>query len=472
LATDDSITARARVGLTVSRRKQMKARTLVGAVAGLAVVTLALQGCAASSGSSTGAGGKIDGSGKTLNVLVGADTLYPTEQKQWQTEMAAQFKKATGATLKYDTYASANEELTKIQTSVVSGQGPDVYSIGTTFTPTAYSTKAFVTLGDKEWKAVGGRDRFLPASLGISGPSTKDEIGVPFVSRPFVMAYNKDLLSAAGIKAPATTWDEFASQAKKLTADGKHGISTGYADGYDVWKFVWAMANQAGNPIVKGKKATIDTDSMKAAYKAYYGWITSDGVVNPDAVGWNNAQALADFAAGNSAYFPMTTATSKNTLDKSPIAGKYAYALMPTVPPGATERPSDGKDAASILSGDNLVVATYSKNQDLAFAYIKQVTGQKVQENFYKTFGQLPTNQAAATALEKDDATLKPIVEAASKSVATPFSGAWGDVQLALTDITVQSIPALKSGSISDSEIASRLATAQKAAESALARSK
>lgn len=450
----------------------MNKRTLGAGLASLAAVALVLTGCSASGGSSTDSSGKIDGSGKTLNVLTGVDTLYPTQQKKWQQDQAAAFKKTTGATLKFDTYASANEELTKIQTSVVSGQGPDVYSIGTTFTPTAYSTKAFVTLTDKEWKEVGGRDRFVSASLGISGPSKSDEIGIPFASRPFVMAYNKDLLKAKGIDAPATTWDEFAEQAKKLTGGGTYGITTGYADGFDVWKFVWAMANQAGNPLVDGKKATIDSPEMKAAYKAYYGWVTSDGVVDPAAVGWNNAQALAAFADGKAAYFPMTTATSKNTLDTSKVAGKYAYALMPTVPPGETSRPADGKDAASILSGDNLVVANYSKNRDLAFAYVKQVTGQKEQEDFYRTFGQLPTNAAAATALEKDDASLEPIVEAAKKSVATPFSGAWGDVQLAITDVTVQSIPSLKSGSISSSEIDKRLATAQKAAESALSRAK
>ncbi|ROQ40818.1 carbohydrate ABC transporter substrate-binding protein (CUT1 family) [Frondihabitans sp. PhB188] len=447
----------------------MKARTIAATVAAMAALALALQGCS-SSGSS--GDGSVSGAGKTLNILTGVDTLYPAEQKQWQQNQAARFKKDTGATLKYDTYASANEELTKIQTSVVSGQGPDVYSIGTTFTPTAYSTGAFVKLSDDDWKKVGGRDRFVQASLGISGPSKGDEIGVPFASRPFVMAYNTKLLKAAGIEKPATTWDEFAEQAKALTKGDTYGIAAGYADGFDVWKFVWAMANQAGNPIVDGKTATIDSPAMRDAYKAYFGWVTSDRVVDPASVGWNNAQALAAFASGKAAYFPMTTATSKNTLDKSAVKGDYAYALMPTVPPGATERPADGRDAASILSGDNLVVANYSSNQDLAFAYIKQVTEQKEQEDFYTTFGQLPTNQAAATALETDDSTLAPLIAAAGKSVATPFSGAWGDVQLAITNITVQSIPALKSGSISDDAIEKQLQTAQKAAESSLKRTK
>ena len=45
-----------------------------------------------------------------------------------------------------------------------------MYAVGTTFTPTAYSTGAFVKLGDEEWEKIGGRDKFLPATLGISGP--------------------------------------------------------------------------------------------------------------------------------------------------------------------------------------------------------------------------------------------------------------------------------------------------------------
>ncbi|WP_235047046.1 hypothetical protein [Arthrobacter nitrophenolicus] len=111
----------------------------------------------------------MDGTGKTLNVLVGVLPQYPEQQKQWQSEIAEKFKAETGAEVKFETFASANDELTRIQTSVVSGQGPDVYGLGTTFTPTAYATNAFVKLSDEDWDKVGGKDRFNQATLGISG---------------------------------------------------------------------------------------------------------------------------------------------------------------------------------------------------------------------------------------------------------------------------------------------------------------
>lgn len=434
------------------------------------VLAVALAACSGSGGSSTATGTNA-AAGQTLDVLFGTNPQYPNEQKAWFDSTAAKFKAQTGASITWETFATANDELTKIQTSVVSGQGPDVYSLGTTFTPTAYGTKAFVTLGDKEWQALGGKDKFVPSSLGISGPDPNRLVGIPFVSRPFVMAYNKDLLKAAGIDKPATTWDELTQQSKKLTGNGVFGLAIAYKDNFDPWKFVWGMSIQAGNPIIDGKTAKIDDPIVKKAYQTYFGWLTRDKVVDPASVGWSNPQALAAFSQGKAAYFPMTTYTSAPSLDQSPVKGKYAYALMPTVPPGATARPSSGVDAASILSGDNFVVADYSKKKDLAFQFVKMVTDQPAQDEYFKIFGQLPVNAQSANAL-KSDPKLTVFADAVSKSVATPFTGAWGDTQLALTNVVVQSIPDLAQGSVSDSGLSARLATAQKSAQSAVDRAK
>ncbi|HET7138904.1 MAG TPA: extracellular solute-binding protein, partial [Arthrobacter sp.] len=418
----------------------------LGTIAAATISVLMLAACGGSGGSggsSPGAsGGKVDGTGKTLNVLMNVTAQYPQEQQAWFKEMSAKFKTETGADIQWETFATANDEMTRIQTSVVSGQGPDVYGLGTTFTPTAYSTGAFVKLGDNEWNALGGKDRFVPAALGISGPDEKSQIGIPFVSRPFVMAYNTELLAAAGIDKPATTWDEFTAQAKKLTKGDQYGIAVAYKDNFDPWKYIWGMSIQAGNPIIDGSKVRLDDPITKKAYETYFGWVTKDKVVDPASVGWANPQALAAFAAGKAAYFPMTSPLSIPALDASAVKGKYKYALMPTVPPGETSNPSAGKPATSILSGDNLVVADYSKQKDLAFAFIKMITDKDVQLNYFKVFGQLPANQEAAKELASNQV-IAPALDSGAKSVATPFSGAWGDVQLSLTNVVVQSIPDL-----------------------------
>lgn len=440
-----------------------KSLTLITAVAASAML---LSACSGSG--STDSSGAVDGKGQTLDVLVNVNSAYPEEQKNWMTDIAAKFKQQTGAELKFETFASANDELTKVQTSVVAGQGPDVYSLGTTFTPTAYATGAFVKLGDAEWAKVGGKDRFNPAALGISGPDAQNQVGVPFVSRPFVMAYNTELFKAAGLDKPASTWDGLAAQAKQLTGNGNYGMAVAYKDGFDPWKFIWAMAAEAGNPLVDGNQAKLDDPAVQKAYQSYFGWLNRDKVVDPASVGWSNSQALAAFAQGKTGIFPITTATAAKTLDASAVKGKYAFALMPTVAPGQTERPANGIEAASILSGDNLVVADYSKNKDLAFAYIKLVTSKDEQLNYNKIFGDLPANAEGLKAI--DNPLFGPITEAATKSHATPFTGAWGDIQLALTNVVVQSIPELSSGGVSDAALKQRLQDAQTKSQKSLER--
>ncbi|MBL7259608.1 extracellular solute-binding protein [Paractinoplanes lichenicola] len=434
----------------------------------LAAVTALALGVAACGGDDEGGEG---GAGKTLNVLIGANTQYPDEFQAWQKDISAKFKAATGAEVKFETFASANDELTKIQTSVVSGSGPDVYAVGTTFTPTAYSTGAFVKMGDEEWQKIGGKEKFNPATLGISGPDEQNQVGIPWVSRPFVMAYNTDLLKAAGIEKPATTWDELTAHAKQLTKGDQYGLAIAYKDNFDPWKFVWGMSTQAGNPLVDGKTAKLQDPAVQKAYQTYFGWLASDKVVDPAAVGWTNPQAVAAFAKGKTGYFLLTTTTATNSLDQGAVKGKWKFALLPTVPPGATSRPANGVEAASILSGDNLLIADYSKNKDLALEYVKLVTDQDAQLDYYKKFGNLPANAAALQTLASDPQ-LEPVTEAAKKSVATPFTGAWADIQLALTNVAVQTLPELTKGPINTGQLDSRIADAQKAAQSSLDRAK
>lgn len=439
---------------------------LVGAV----VLVAGMAACSSDDKSSTD-NGKIDGTGKTLDVFMGANTIYPDQQRQWFTDVSNKFQQLTGATVKFETFASANDELTKIQTSVLSGQGPDIYALGTTFTPTAYATGAFLTLGDDEWKKLGGKDKFLPATLGISGPDEAHLVGIPFASRPFVMAYNKDLLAAAGIQAPATSWDGLLAQARQLTKGDTYGLAVAYADSFDPWKFIWAMNIQAGNPTVDGNTAKIDDPTTVAAYKTYLSWLATDKVVDPAAVGWKNAQAIAAFGAGKAAFLPMVSASSKVTLDKSSVAGHYAYALMPTVPPGASATAANGVAATSILSGDNVVIAKYTKNKDLALALVNMLTSAQSQTDYYHIFGDLPTNKEAAQALESDPA-LAPIVDSAGKSHGTPFNGAWSQVQLALVNVVVQSIPNLSAGKVDDAALRKLIGDAQKTAQDALDKNK
>jgi multiple sugar transport system substrate-binding protein len=447
----------------------MHRRRAIGAVAGLLIAGLALAGCSSGGGTSASASsGPVNGKGKTVTVFTLVNTQYPQQQKKFDDDVAAAFHKQTGAKLVWDMGASANDEQTKIQTSAVSGQGPDIYDIGTTFTPTAYSTGDFVSMTTADWNAIGGKSKFVPASLGISGPNSKDQVGIPYESRPFVMVYNTKLFQQAGLTKPATTWDGLIAQAKKLTGNGVYGMAMDYKDSFSPWKYIWMYDMQMGNPLISGKKATLNDSKTLKAYQDYFGLLTQDHVIDPASVGWTSVQALAAFAQGKAAMLSWTTATAQNTLNASPVKGDYKFAVMPTVPPGYTSLPKGGNAAASIISGDNLVIAKYSKNQALDLALVKYLTSDEVQAKLYTEFGNLPVTVSEAKKLESNQASLAPLLEAGSKSVTTPFSGAWGATEVGMLNVVTQAIPDLNNGSVSTSQLKGWLNTLQNTANQAL----
>lgn len=439
----------------------------------VAVVASAAMLLAACGGSSSSDGSSGSASGGSLDIYIAAQPNFPDAFASWSKQITDAFKAKTGADLVIETYASGADETTKIQTSIVAGSGPDLYNLGTTFTPVAYATGGFLTLTDDDWKKIGGRERFQPLTLGMSGPDEANQIGVPAAMRPFSLVYNTDMFTAAGV-TPPTTWDEFVQTGTKLAdpAAGIYGAALDYADNFSPWKYIFAMTEQAGGNFVSSdlKTAGLNTEQTLNATTSYYDLLTKYHLTDPASVGWKSGDAVAAFAAGKAAMLPMATATSIPTLDKSPMAGKYAFATMPTVAPGMTARPADGQPAASIVSGDNIAIASYSENKDLALQFIDLLTSTDQQLASYEAFGNLPTNQEAMTQLAAKNALLAPFLDIESNSTPTAFTGAWADVQNGVQNVVTQSLPALASGGYDAATVQSLLDAANASAQSALDR--
>ncbi|MGH3373207.1 MAG: ABC transporter substrate-binding protein [Actinoallomurus sp.] len=444
---------------------QQRVRCLIAATAVVASAT-SLAGCSA--GSSNG--------GKELHILVGTNAQYPAQYRAWLDKLKQRFKAKTGANITFETFASATDEQTKIQTSVISGDGPDVYQTGTTFTPVAYATKAFHVLSDADWNKIGGRQRFIPQSLGISGPNAQHQIGVPMSVRPYGMVYNTELFKAAGIPGPPKTWDELVADGQKLTHPGQgvYGAAVAYADSYDPWKYIWANTLQSGGRLLSDdlKRAELNSPQTTAATNHYFDLLTKDHIVDPKAVSWKQPEALGAFGAGKAAMQPMIAPSTRPSLDGSSVKGKYAYAPMPLVPPGATSRPPNALAAGSIVSGDNLAVASYSKHTDLALAYINMVTSPDLQKEYSQTFGDLPSNASVAQQLANGDSQDKAFLEAEKTSVPTSFTGAWSEVQLGLSNVVKQSLPALSKGGYDPAAVTKLLTDANQKAQASLDRHK
>ena len=161
-------------------------------VAVVAAVVLSLVSC-------TRLGG---GDSKTIDVLIGLNATYLQKQQQYFSTISKEFQQQTGYRVTFRTFTSSSDEQQQLQSAVISGSGPDVFALGTTFIPTAYATGAFHVLSDAEWKELGGRSQFVKQQLAMSGPSQDKQIGVPYATQPFVMAYNTEILAL--VSSPAT----------------------------------------------------------------------------------------------------------------------------------------------------------------------------------------------------------------------------------------------------------------------------
>src|SRR6476646_5837724 len=104
-------------------------RHKVSAVAVVAGAALMLAACGG--GSSTSDSSSGSGSGGSLDIYIGAQPNFPDQFAAWSKDITDKLQAKTGADLTIETYASAADETTKIQSSVVAGSGPDIYNLGT-----------------------------------------------------------------------------------------------------------------------------------------------------------------------------------------------------------------------------------------------------------------------------------------------------------------------------------------------------
>lgn len=399
----------------------------------LILLSLLLTACGGGTSSSSG-------QGQTLHVLIGYNSTYPTQQKQWMQQVSNEFNKETGATIAWDTFSSSNEEQTKLQTSIVSGSGPDVFGFGTTFVPTAQATKGFTVLTNQDWNLVGGENRFFKPQLTMSGLSPNQLIAVPWVMRPFAMVYNKDLFQKAGITSPPTTWTQFVQDAQKMTnsAAGVYGAEMDPSDSFDPWKIWWMLNGQLGGNFISSdfKTAQLNSSEATQSVQFWFDWATQYKIVDPNSMSWKAGNATQAFANGKVGMYIMVTPTLTPTLQKSSMANKYAFAPMPTIPYGMQQRPAGGKPDATIVSGDDLAVADYSSVKDLAFKFIGLVTDYQHQVQWTKTFGDLPTNLQAANDLASKDSQTAAFIQAEEEASPTPFTGVWGPLEVTLAGVS------------------------------------
>jgi multiple sugar transport system substrate-binding protein len=437
-----------------------------GAVAAGLAVTLsaaAIAGCSSSNSGSGGSGGAASLSGQTLTVYTQAP--YGTQLKQYQqyyAYIADAFHKATGSTIKWDYSSSAVTLAQELSQAAASGTGPDVWSIGSSFNGTASALKEFDTIPVSDWTQFGGAGSFVSKQLTMSGPNSSSYIGVPYESIPFVLAYNKSLLSKAGISGAPTTWTQLVqdAQAVQKANPGVAGVGLSPADPYGPWKPVWSYMEQLGGDFLNkaGTTAELTSPQLEQALKFYFALEDTYHVTPKADLTWTQAQETSAFLAGKSAMMMEAAYALSQQAQGTPVAGDVAFAPMPSVPSGMSSRPAGAPAAETIVSGNYWDVAKYYGNLPLALKFIQVTTTPAAQLEQFKIMGWMPVTQAGITEVEKADSGTAAFIQAEMNSTPTDYTPAWSYIETGVLAVIGHEAQQLATGqSYSDSYVASQL---------------
>lgn len=260
-----------------------------------------------------------------------------------------------------------------------------------------------------------------------------------------LLYYRTDLLKAAGIDGPPTTWDEMQADCEKiLKLPQAQGMSC-YAGQFDKYEGLTVnfseAVNSAGGEIVddQGNPQVTSPEAEEGLNTLVQGF--ESGMIPPAALTYQEETGRLAFQKGKLVFhrqWPYQYALANATDGSSEVAGKFDVAPLPGIgqPTGV-----------SSLGGHNLAISSYAKNKATAMDFIKYFSSEENQRE------QLNLNSLAPT-IESiyDDPTLVkkfPYLPALKESIQTaeprPKFVEYGDATAAIQEEAYAAISGEKS---------------------------
>ncbi len=369
----------------------MRSRT-IEAVAAFALFAIGTAACGKSGGDapSPSASAPSSPSSAPATLSYWASNQAPSvedDKKILQPELD-KFEKQTGIKVKLEVIPWS-DLLNRILGATTSGKGPDVLNIGNSWSASLQATGAFLPFDDATLAKIGGKDRFIPASMSATGAPGQPPAAVPLYGLAYGLFYNKKLFADAGIDKPPATWAELVAVAKKITdpQSGRYGLAIMGASYSENAHFAFMFGRQHGAKIFEGKQARFDDPEMVAGIKQYIDLLSVHKVVNPSNAEYvNDTQILKEFTSGKAAML-MIQSYAQAPIQQNGMA-RDAYGVAPIPLPDPL--PAGGKRVNSHVAGINIAVFEDSKNKDAALKFVQFMTSPEEQRILNAAFGSLP----------------------------------------------------------------------------------
>lgn len=369
-----------------------------------AVAALLLSGCGSSGGG--GQSGQLGALSQKVTVqfweAMAGGSLKPTLEKITNDFNSSQ----SNVTVQLQVYPDYNTLNTKTLAAIAAGNPPDLAQ--------CYENWAAKY---NQSRAIADMTPYIDAKDGLSSTELNDYFPVflndgklngkqymfPFNKSDFVLYYNDDLFKQAGLSGPPATWDEFFSDAQKLTGNGHWGT-----DNSNSMELVFEemLMDYGGSLLSSDKsKATFNSDTGAKVVQMWRDAITNGSVHTL------NGYDDADFGSGKEAMSIGTIAGY--SYKQQAVAGKFT---MKTAP-----QPKGPNGSHAIIQGTNVCIFSHASQavQQGAFQYVKYFTAKEQTEYWSEHTGYMPVRQSAYNDMKNTFYPSNPILLAAPQELPT-----------------------------------------------------
>jgi multiple sugar transport system substrate-binding protein len=367
----------------------MQRRTTVWlAVIGAAAVALSACGGGSGSGSANNGSANNGSSGKKVTSikLVAAEYSKDHTAAFWK-DFADKYKAKTGVNLDVQVI-SWNDIDQQSSTMVQNNNAPDILNLNVY---ASYAKDNLLYSSDDVLTSAVKSD--LLDAFVKSGTYQGKMYGMPDLSSARALFYNKDLFAKAGIAGPPKTWDEFETDAKKLTAVGNGTI--GYAEPlgpeeaqaeFGIW-----LVNNGGDWKADGKW-TINSDKNVATL-SFLKKLADEKVTQNNPGKTNRTDGAFPLFQSGKAGMVVGFSPLSAKLDSDKKIN-YGIAPMPT---------KDGSAPQTYGVTDYLMAFKKSGNSDAIKAFYDLYYSPDEVNTFIKAEGFLPVTKSGVTQFSAQD---------------------------------------------------------------------
>lgn len=297
-------------------------------------------------------------------------------------EMVKRYNESQSDIYVVPTFVSREELMKQYTIGAVSGELPDIGMVDSPDMASYISLGVFEDITEyvSDWSDL---DQFYPGPLASCKDADGKLYGIPNNSNCLAILCNMDILKAAGIENPPTTWEELREVCEKTTNpdEGVYGLA------------MCAVSNEEGTfqyiPWMYGAGADVTDVDSDASVEAltYLSDLVKDGYMSKEVVNWGQGDALNAFLAGKAAMLESGTwqIAQLDGAEKDKVTFEYAYVPMP----------KNGESQATVIGGENFGVCAGSEYAEECAEFLKSMMTAQNNADWCELAGKLPVRADA-----------------------------------------------------------------------------